>query len=512
MIRLQFLEKYKLWHTPPDAGLDRLTRIAAEHFQAPTALISLVGEDRQWFKSRVGLDVCDTSRDVSFCAHAILGSDVLVVPDALQDSRFKNNALVTGAPWIRFYAGAPLEVDTDIRLGSFCIIDYKPRPNGLSEPDRQFLKELAALAVGIFDQYLNRNLFEANPAPVYVVDAVTFSFLNCNMATVNLLGYKAAELEELRLSDIVNLNSSGVSSQGMNEKALRNGQSGPWKYIAKDDREVLALVTSRKISYLGRDAIMCILTDITTITDMQQRLHIALNLAETAVRAKTQFLATMSHELRTPLTHIIGMAELLLDTDVSDEQRGFAEVICDSGRELTSMVGEMLEYSRQDSGLLRNSAFSPETLVSAAVDKWSLACAEKSVKLESDVSPNVPARVVGDSSRIAEVLDRLLSNAVKFTPAGDIKIELSSNQEFDRGASLQFRVIDSGIGVSEELAGDLFKPFTQGDSSNTRQFGGTGLGLAICKKITDELNGCIGFSRSKEASSQFWFSVPVSSV
>ena len=507
--RLEALEKFRLWHTPADAELDRLTRLAAHHFQVPTALISLVGKNQQWFKSRVGLDACETSRDVSFCSHAILAPDVLVIPDATLDARFEHNSLVTGPPWIRFYAGAPLAVEDDIRLGSFCVVDYKPRPSGLSQRDMEFLKDLAALAVGMFDQYLNRNLFEASPAAIYVFDMETHAILGCNSAAVNLLGYSAEELEALTLQSILEPGSLIASFSPDQDSAIPPGQSGPMKYVRKDGKRVLALMTSRKISYLGRDAMMCILTDISEITETQRRLHLALNAAEAAVEAKTQFLANMSHELRTPLTHIIGMADLLLISDVTSEQREYAALISSSGQTLTALVNGILEYSREGARAAQVASFSPEGLLADAVLKWSAECERKSVDLKSKIGLDLPAMVTGDVSAAAEVLDRLLSNAVKFTLEGHIDVELTASLEESGRGQLCFEITDTGIGISREMIAHVFKPFRQEDVSNTRPFGGAGLGLAICRKIMDEVNGSLTFDSSKETGSTFRFSLPV---
>lgn len=144
--RLAALVRYAILDTPAEAAFDRLTRLAAQLFDVPMALISLVDAERQWFKSHYGLAVSETSRDVSFCAHAILNDRPLVVPDAMQDPRFRDNPLVTGAPGLRFYAGAPLRTSDELHLGTFCLLSPEPR-RPLSEQQVQILEEFAALAV-----------------------------------------------------------------------------------------------------------------------------------------------------------------------------------------------------------------------------------------------------------------------------------------------------------------------------------------------------------------------------
>ncbi len=146
--RLRALQNLEVLDTLPEEAIDRITRLAARIIDVPIALVSLVDRDRQWFKSKVGLDAPETARDLAFCAHAIMGDDVMVVPDAAADSRFADNPLVTGSPHIRFYAGAPLIISDGIRLGTLCAIDIKPRP--LSVEDQIALRDLAAIVVDEF--------------------------------------------------------------------------------------------------------------------------------------------------------------------------------------------------------------------------------------------------------------------------------------------------------------------------------------------------------------------------
>lgn len=144
--RLACLVRYGILDTEREECFDRVTRMAAAAFDAPIALLSLVDARRQWFKSAIGLDATETPREISFCTHAILGREVMVVPDAPTDPRFRDNPLVTGAPFIRFYAGAPLVTGDDLAMGTLCIIDSQARPP-LSDRDSRLLKELAAMAI-----------------------------------------------------------------------------------------------------------------------------------------------------------------------------------------------------------------------------------------------------------------------------------------------------------------------------------------------------------------------------
>lgn len=158
--RLQALHNYRILDTRPEAAFDRLTRIAAAHYDAPIVLVSLVDESRQWFKSRLGLNVCETPREISFCTHAIRSDEPLIINDASAHPAFANNPLVTGPPHIRFYAGSPLIADSGARLGTLCIIDHEPRPD-FGRADAGVLDSLAALVVDEMELRLARERAEA---------------------------------------------------------------------------------------------------------------------------------------------------------------------------------------------------------------------------------------------------------------------------------------------------------------------------------------------------------------
>ena len=162
--RLAALEAYQVLDTEPEPGFDRITRLAARHFRVPIALVSLVDETRQWFKSRVGLDATETAREISFCGHAIMRDQVMQVPDARHDARFADNPLVIGDPEIRFYAGAPLITPAGLRIGTLCVIDFQPR-DPLSEDGLAMLADLAGLVVEQLEMRRRLRALEAGGAP-----------------------------------------------------------------------------------------------------------------------------------------------------------------------------------------------------------------------------------------------------------------------------------------------------------------------------------------------------------
>jgi signal transduction histidine kinase/ActR/RegA family two-component response regulator len=235
--------------------------------------------------------------------------------------------------------------------------------------------------------------------------------------------------------------------------------------------------------------------------------------AARAARVKSEFLANMSHELRTPLTVVLGYVELLLED--GDLKRAPAERLCAlgaikrNGVQLMELIGSILDLSKMDAGKLavESVEFSPVELVSEVCSLMEVRAAAKGLRLEAEYAGRIPERIVGDPLRVKQILMNLVGNAIKFTETGSVKLRLYASPEFDP-RHLAFEVVDTGIGMTPEQLGRLFRPFTQGDASMTRRYGGTGLGLAICKRLADLLGARIEVSSEIGRGSSFRLLVP----
>lgn len=518
--RLQVLRDYAILDTAPEQALDELTQVAAIIAGTPIALISLVDEHRQWFKSRVGLDVSETPRELAFCAHAILNpTEVMLVQDASQDDRFADHPAVAGAPHVSFYAGVPLLAsDANLPIGTLCVVDLKPRQ--LSPSQIEVLQKVARQVVRALDARLAGERLKAS------MEQITF----------NMSALRESERQLLEAQEVARLGHWGFDgatgkiwwSKMVYEIFDRPEKMGPPSFDEyksmihpEDLGNVLATVEGclgqgidysiehklvlrngeiRVVRARGRTRregerqtglLAGTVQDVTAEALVRAELIRAKDMAEAATQAKSSFLATMSHEIRTPLNGVIGGVDLLLTSELDVNQRVWAKAARSSGRALLVLLNDILDLSKLEAEkvVLENISFHPTDLVADVMEILGESARAKGISLVAKPDPTAATSLLGDPNRLRQVLLNLVNNAIKFTERGSVEIQVSCVATTDRRNDLAIVVKDTGIGISNESLAELFRPFSQADSSTTRRFGGTGLGLAICKRIVDLMDG-----------------------
>ncbi|MDE2600261.1 MAG: response regulator [Rhodocyclaceae bacterium] len=336
-----------------------------------------------------------------------------------------------------------------------------------------------------------------------------------NRAAEKIFGYRREEAIGQDMSTLLlplpmmaqHIEAMQVYQEGRETRILDHRRTVTARRRNGSEFSVEVVVIASNVS--GRREFTVWLRDMTEVREAADAMLKARVAAEDANRAKSDFLANMSHEIRTPLNAIIGITELALDSELNQEQREYLNLVRNSGETLLSIINELLDYARIEAGHLEfeHIEFSLRHTVAMAVRALAPKANEQRLELLINIGRDVPDALIGDPHRVRQILTNLIGNAIKFTPQGEIEVQVSQLPvQEDANVMLQFGVRDTGIGIPRDKLAVIFEAFTQVDTSTTRKFGGTGLGLAICTRLVEALGGRIWAESEPGRGSVFRFS------
>jgi signal transduction histidine kinase len=508
------IRSYSLDLSDQDDAFDRVTGLAIDLFDVPIALVTVLGSERQFFRGSCGVDVDGTPREAAFCNFTVGQDEVFVIEDARADPRFCANPLVTGPPFIRFYAGAPITLKNGVAIGSLCLIDREPR--AIDEADKRRLQRLARSVADLMELRVGsllatqreealRRQGELLRTLVETVDLGVALFdedLRLVLSNDKFFAYHGLDR---------GLGKVGTPAEDLLRQSIRNGIFGADATVAMLPDMIAAIKSEPSHRLLLKTVDGRFLESVLLRIEHQGGWVIMgrdCTAERVAIRAKDEFVATVSHELRTPLTAIRGALALLgrsLATPLEERGEQMLGMASKNAERLSLLIDDILDFERFDNGTVEFVMLPIDLreIVRDGLEQNQPLAAASGVGLRYQPSP-APLLVRGDPGRLLQVLTNFLSNAIKFSPDGGT-VEIRTEQQSNK---VSLSVLDQGPGVPPEFLNRLFTRFAQSGMQSRRGHGGTGLGLAISRAIIERHGGTIDYQPNADGGSCFAFTLP----
>ncbi|MEA2569593.1 MAG: two-component system, sensor histidine kinase and response regulator [Acidobacteriota bacterium] len=515
---------YGILDTPHEAMFDELAREAAALAAAPVALLGFLDNDREFVKAAYGWNVLALPGEYSLANRLRDRRSIVVIHDTRSDVRFASHPLVTQSPFVRFYAGVPLIDDRGLLIGALSVVDQEPRT--LSDHQVEALTLLARLVVEKLIARRDRlelsarlqesaerfrDFFDRTTDLVMSVDAGG-RLLHVNDAVPAALGIAREELLAKPLTAIIDPPLREEFRTALTEIiASAQPQTIETVFVTGGGRRI-TVEGSMQPKVIDGVAMLArvIFRDISDRKAFEAELGRARDAALESARLKTQFLTNVSHEIRTPMNGIVGMIDLLLATQITEEQSEFAHHARTSAEQLLTIVNNILYISNLEAGSLaaQNVDFDLFRTLGRVVEVMRVAALGKDVDIRLVYDERLPALFRGNQAKLRQVITNLMDNAVKFTEQGSVELRVTQQTETPTHRVVRFDIVDTGIGIADEDRLLLFEKFSQVEAGTTRAFQGVGLGLATARQLIETMGGLIDVESTPGAGSTFWFSMP----